>query len=87
MRNKLLSPDNNLTPLGAWIAARIPHGRFELSKAWRFDDKSLAIRLYGFRPYYRFVIFDLTRCLGHWHLTLFNMPIFQNPLFVAGEKL
>ncbi len=63
MRATYVQPDENLTPLGQWIAARMPHWVIR-RPAWSFDPHSFVFRVFGFKPYYRFCIFDYTRSEG-----------------------
>jgi hypothetical protein len=52
--------------------SRIPHGKLYLFKSpWPHSDpKARLIRLFGFKPYCRFIILDFTYFGGKWHLTL-----------------
>ena len=77
MRSSLVVKDKFLTPFGQWLAARVPHTVYD--RLWpSVFPRGWAIRVFGFQPFYRFAIFDLTIIpeIGHRHLTVFGWRVF-----------
>ena len=60
MRSGLVNDPHLLTPIGEWIAARVPH--MESKRPWHWvHPNNRTIRVFGFKPYYRLCIFNYTR--------------------------
>ncbi len=78
MRASYVVPDEHLTGIGRWIAARLPHVQ-KGKPAWWFDPKSVVFRIYGLRPLYRCCIFDFTTAnsgVGRWwRIELFGLRL------------
>lgn len=58
MRASYVNSPELLTPVGEWIAARLPHTD---SRRDIFGKDSRIFRVFGLRPYYRLCLFDYTR--------------------------
>ena len=59
MRAGYVNPSNLLTPVGEWIAARLPH--VDNQRGLWGKPGNCVFRVFGGRPLYRMCIFDYTR--------------------------
>lgn len=65
MRAAYVNGPDLLTPVGDWIAARLPHW-VGPGNPWPWiEGNHRVFRLYGLRPHYRMAIFDYTRTQLH----------------------
>lgn len=81
MRASYVNPPELLTPVGNWIASRLPH--IEFKRAPWGKDGNMVFRIYGFRPRNQFAIVDFTKARFYsdtpaWtRLRLFGLTVFE----------
>ena len=88
MRARYVNPSELLTPIGRWVAARLPHVDRH-SGIWGKADGRV-FRIYGGAPLYRRAIFDFTSATffaGHrWtRVTIFGATVFERNAAFSGR--
>ena len=90
MRAPYVNGPEMLTPIGEWIAARMPY--IESKRPWHWVHPSnRTIRVFGFKPYYGCRIFNYTR--AHFYtgqppwvvVQVFGITIYQRNRRFSGQ--